>query len=112
MIGELNDHQLENSVLHGKSKNIDVRYHFPRDLTNDNVIELVHYRSEDHVVDIITKPLKTIVFIKLRGLLGVCSKKNAGLEEKEMGCQSMFYKLMFQNIHFMGEIIKYFVYYE
>ncbi|XP_048447466.1 secreted RxLR effector protein 161-like [Pyrus x bretschneideri] len=48
----------KNPVLHGRSKHIDVRYHFLRDLTNEGTIDLVYYRSEDQVADIMTKPLK------------------------------------------------------
>lgn len=36
----------KNSVLHGKSKHIDFRYHFLRDLTK-GVIELVYCRNAD-----------------------------------------------------------------
>lgn len=61
----------KNSVLHGRSKHIDVRYHFLRDLSKGGVIELVYCRSEDQVADILTKPLKSAVFVKLRRELGV-----------------------------------------
>ncbi|BBH03176.1 ADP glucose pyrophosphorylase large subunit 1 [Prunus dulcis] len=37
----------KNPVLHGISKHIDVRYHFLRDLTKDEVIDIIYYRSED-----------------------------------------------------------------
>ena len=50
-----------------------MKYHFLRNLTNDGVINLVYCRSEDQVADIQTKPLKLATFVKLRGLLGVCS---------------------------------------
>jgi hypothetical protein len=62
-----------NPVLHGRSKHIDVKYHFLRDLAKDEVINLIFCRSEDQVADIFTKPLKTPLFHKLRELLGVCS---------------------------------------
>ena len=52
----------KNLVLHGRSKHIDVKYHFLRDLTNDGVINLIYYRSEDQVIDILTKPLKFPTF--------------------------------------------------
>lgn len=35
----------KNPVMHGRSKHIDVRFHFLRDLTRDEVIELVHCGS-------------------------------------------------------------------
>jgi hypothetical protein len=60
-------------VLYGRSKHIDVKYHFLRDLAKDEVINLIFCRSEDQVADIFTKPLKTPLFHKLRELLGVCS---------------------------------------
>jgi hypothetical protein len=62
-----------NLVLHGRSKHIDVKYHFLRDLAKDEVINLIFCRSEDQVADIFTKPLKTPLFHKLKELLGVCS---------------------------------------
>lgn len=68
----------KNPVLHGRSKHIDVKYHFLRDLTNDRVINLTYCRScrsEDQVADILTKPLKFPAFQKLRKLLGVCTSK-------------------------------------
>ena len=64
----------KNPVLHGRSKHIDVRYYFLRDLSNDGMINLVYCRSEDQVADIQTKPLKLAAFMKLRGLLGMCSR--------------------------------------
>ena len=65
-----------NPVLHGRSKHIDVRYHFLRDLCKDGIIELVFCKSENQIADILTKPLKLVMFLKLRRLIGVCSKKD------------------------------------
>ena len=62
-----------NPILHGISKHIDARYHFLRDLGKDGLIELVYYRSEDQIADILTKPLKLATFVKLHALFGVCS---------------------------------------
>ncbi|CAL8176597.1 unnamed protein product [Prunus armeniaca] len=62
----------KNPLLHGISKHIDVRYHFLRDLTKDETIDLIYCISEDQVADILTKPLKLPAFSKLRKLLGVC----------------------------------------
>lgn len=64
----------KNPVLHGRSKHIDVRYHFLRDLVKDGIIELIFCRSEEQVADVLTKPLKLGAFLKLRDLLGVCSE--------------------------------------
>lgn len=62
----------KNPVMHGRSKHIDVRFHFLRNLTKEGTIELVHCKSQDQLADIMTKPLKIDVFQKLRKLLGVC----------------------------------------
>lgn len=64
----------KNPVMHGRSKHIDVRFHFLRELTKSGTVELVHCNTKEQVADIMTKPLKWDDFLKLRGLLGVCSE--------------------------------------
>nr|AFP55578.1 copia-type polyprotein [Rosa rugosa] len=64
----------KNPVFHGRSKHIDVRFHFLRDLTKDGVVELKFYGSKEQIADILTKPLKMERFEKLRELLGVKAK--------------------------------------
>jgi hypothetical protein len=53
-----------NPVMHGRSKHIDidVRFHFLRDLTRDGVVTLLHCRSQEQLADIMTKPLTRVVF--------------------------------------------------
>ncbi|KAG7534720.1 GAG-pre-integrase domain [Arabidopsis thaliana x Arabidopsis arenosa] len=58
-------------VFHGKSKHIDVRFHYLRELVNDGVVKLCHCPTEDQIADIFTKPLKLEQFLKLRKMLGV-----------------------------------------
>lgn len=62
----------KNPVLHGRSKHIDVRFHFLRDLTRDGTIELTHCNAQNQIADIMTKPLKLEVFERLREQLGMC----------------------------------------
>ncbi|CAK9161582.1 unnamed protein product [Ilex paraguariensis] len=62
----------KNPVMHGRSKHIDVRFHFLRDLIKDGAIELVHCGTEDQVADVMTKPLKLDTFLRLREMPGVC----------------------------------------
>lgn len=62
----------KNPVMHGRSKHIDVRFHFLRDLTKDGVVKLEHCGSKDRLADIMTNPLRLEVFMRLRELLGVC----------------------------------------
>ena len=61
-----------NPVMHGRSKHIDVRFHFLRNLTRDGVVTLLHCHSQDQLADIMTKPLTRVAFEKVRMLLGVC----------------------------------------
>lgn len=62
----------KNPVMHGRSKHIDVHFYFLRDLTREGAGELVHGATQDQVADLMTKPLKLDVFLKLRKKLGVC----------------------------------------
>ena len=66
----------KNPVLHGRSKHIDVRFHFLRDLTKDGVVKLVHCGTSEQIADILTKPLSLETFVRLREKLGVCKKIN------------------------------------
>lgn len=63
----------KNPVMHGRSKHIDVRFHFLRELTKDEIVQLVHCHTQEQVADIMTKPLKLDVFLKMRDLMGICS---------------------------------------
>ncbi|KAM1612371.1 hypothetical protein ACFX13_001090 [Malus domestica] len=62
----------KNPVLHGRSKHIDIRFHFLRDLVKDGVLELAQCSSQEQVADVLTKPLKVDTFLKMRELMGVC----------------------------------------
>jgi hypothetical protein len=47
----------KNPVKHGRSKHIDVRFHFLCDLTRDGVVTLLHCHFQKQLVDIMIKPL-------------------------------------------------------
>lgn len=66
----------KNPVLHGRSKHIDVRFHFLRNLTKEGVVKLVHCGTGEQLADILTKPLRLETFVRLRERLGVCEKIN------------------------------------
>lgn len=61
-----------NPVMHDRSKHIDVRYHFLRELVNDGVVQLQFCGTRQHITDIFTKSLKLELFRELRRRLGVC----------------------------------------
>lgn len=61
-----------NPVMHGRSKHIDVRFHFLRDLVNEGVVQIQYCCTQQQIADIFTKPLKLETFQELRKKLGVC----------------------------------------
>ncbi|KAH9743189.1 Integrase catalytic domain-containing protein [Citrus sinensis] len=69
----------KNPVMHGRSKHIDVRFHFLRELTKAGTVELVYCNTQEQLADVMTKPLKLDVFLKLRASLGVCSETDESL---------------------------------
>lgn len=58
--------------MYGRNKDIDVRYHFLRELVNDGVVQLQFCGTRQQIADIFTKPLKLKLFRELRRRLGVC----------------------------------------
>jgi hypothetical protein len=71
----------ENPVFHDRSKHIDLKYHYIRDMVQRNVIKLKYIATNEHVADILTKPLSLTKFAHFRGKLGVA--ENASLAERE-----------------------------
>ena len=65
----------KNLVLHDKSKHIDIRFNFLRELVKDSVVNLSHCNTQDQVANIMTKP-RLEVFLKLRSLLGIYEVPN------------------------------------
>ncbi|KAL4032764.1 hypothetical protein IC575_005846 [Cucumis melo] len=62
----------KNPVQHNRTKHIDIRHHFIRDLIENKVITLQHIRSNSQLADIFTKPLDSTTFEHLRTCLEVC----------------------------------------
>jgi transposase InsO family protein len=63
----------KNHVFHKKSKHIDTRFHFIRELVNNGDIALQFCGSRDQLADIFTKPLGKSVFDFQRQHLGIVS---------------------------------------
>ncbi|KAD2805945.1 hypothetical protein E3N88_39322 [Mikania micrantha] len=61
----------KNPVMHRRTKHIEVRFHYLRDLVNDEKIQLMFCSTKDQVADVLTKPVKLEVFEKMRDMLGV-----------------------------------------
>eukprot|EP00253_Pinus_taeda_P035140 PITA_35140 len=61
----------KNSVFHKRTKHIDRRFHYIRELVNNGEIILQHCRTQEQVADILTKPLDQKSFEFLRKCLGM-----------------------------------------
>jgi hypothetical protein len=59
----------KNPVFHQRTKHIDTRFHFIRDLIKDNVIEIKYLPTDHMIADILTKALPRVKFEGLRVLL-------------------------------------------
>ena len=57
--------------MHGRSKHINMWFHFLRDLTKEGTVELIYCGTRDQAANMMTKPLKLESFLKMRELLGV-----------------------------------------
>ncbi|KAL0558931.1 hypothetical protein IC582_003519 [Cucumis melo] len=62
----------KNLVQHSRTKHIDIRHHFIRELVEDKVIKLDRISSNLQLANIFTKPLDASSFEYLRAGLGVC----------------------------------------
>ena len=61
----------KNPQSHGRTKHVDIKYHYIRDQVESGNIKLVYCPSEKMVADILTKGLPVSQFVKLRKLAGV-----------------------------------------
>lgn len=68
-----------NLVFHGRSKQIEVKHHFIRELIPRGKVNLVYCNTNENVADIFTKALPEMQFIKLRSMLGVWDLNQGGV---------------------------------
>ena len=62
----------KNPMFHVKTKHIDVKYHFIRDVLEDKHMELVKVHTYDNPADLLTKGLAFEHFVHYQALMGVC----------------------------------------
>jgi hypothetical protein len=67
----------KNHVQHSRTKHIDIRHHFIRNLVEGKVVVLEHVTTSEQLADIFTKALDAVQFEKLRGKLGICLFEDA-----------------------------------
>ena len=61
----------KNQQVHGRTKHVDIKYHFIRDLVEAERIKLIYCASENMIANLLTKGLPIKQFEKLRELGGV-----------------------------------------
>jgi hypothetical protein len=62
----------KNLVQHSRTKHIDIKHHFLRDLVESEVVSLSFIPTNNQLADILTKPLDGSRFESLRKAIGVC----------------------------------------
>ena len=62
----------KNPVQHSRTKHIDIRHHFIRELVENKSVVIEHVATNMQLADIFTKALDASRFISLRKALGIC----------------------------------------
>ena len=62
----------KDSKYHGKTKHIQIRYHFVKDIITQNEVVLKHIPTNEMVADLFTKPIAKDAFVKHVRSLGLC----------------------------------------
>jgi hypothetical protein len=64
----------ENPVFHDRSKHIEIRYHYIRDMVQRGALKLQYISTDELVADVLTKPLSRVKFEYFRDKLGIVRK--------------------------------------
>jgi hypothetical protein len=70
----------ENPVFHDRSKHIEMRYHYVRDMVQKNILSIQYVLMAEQTVDILTKPLSLTKFVYFRNKLGVAENASLTVE--------------------------------
>jgi hypothetical protein len=62
---------IDNPVFHDKSKHIEIRYHYIRDMVQRESINLQYVNTDEQVSDVLTKPLSHVKFEHFRDKLRI-----------------------------------------
>jgi hypothetical protein len=62
---------MENPVFHDKSKHIEIRYHYIRDMVQRGAVKLQYVGTDEQVADVLTKPMSRVKIEYFRDKLGV-----------------------------------------
>lgn len=61
----------KNPVFHGRSKHIDIRFHFIRECVERGEVIVKHVKTNQQKADVLTKSMPAAKFEQMRKLLGV-----------------------------------------
>ncbi len=61
----------KDSTFHMRTKHIDTRFHFVREVVNNDILSISYCPTDEMIADIFTKPLARFKFEKFRSLLGI-----------------------------------------
>jgi hypothetical protein len=64
----------ENHVFHDKSKHIEIRYHYIRDMVQRGGVKLQYVGTDEQVANVLTKPMYHVKFEYFRDKLGIVRK--------------------------------------
>jgi hypothetical protein len=64
----------KNLVFHDRSKHIEIRYHFIRNMVQRGALKLQYISRDEQVADVMTKPLSHVKFEHFRDKLGIVRK--------------------------------------
>ena len=73
----------KDNKFHGRTKHIDLRYHFIREAVEDGKIEMKYIPTDENVSDIFTKALPRPKFERFQESLGLRSAENDGDNEQK-----------------------------
>ena len=58
-------------MFHDKSKHIEIKYHYIRDMVQRGALKLQYVATDEKIADVLTKPLARVNFEYFREKLGV-----------------------------------------
>jgi hypothetical protein len=61
-------------VCHDRSKHIEIKYHYVRDMVQKGAVKLQYIATDEQVANVLTKPLSRVKFEYFRDKLGVVQK--------------------------------------
>ena len=61
----------ENPVFHDKSKHIEIKYHYIKDMVQRGAVKLQYVATDEYIANVLTKPLLRVKFEYFREKLGV-----------------------------------------